>query len=146
MLWTRIKSGPSPATGKQGIIADQVRGDGQRSLARKPFIASAVAFGSSIIGTWPTCSNTCACAPVMPASRTETQLTSISRSWRPQRISVGARTSPSRSLSGWSRISDAITQKRSEEHTSELQSLMRISYAVFCLKQKKQKIQEEEPH
>src|SRR3546814_1245884 len=28
-------------------------------------------------------------------------------------------------------------QGRSEEHTSELQSLMRISYAVFCLKQKK---------
>src|SRR3546814_10687135 len=28
---------------------------------------------------------------------------------------------------------------RSEEHTSELQSLMRISYAVFCLKQKKSK-------
>src|SRR3546814_16423587 len=30
----------------------------------------------------------------------------------------------------------AVTQ-RSEEHTSELQSLMRISYAVFCLKKKK---------
>src|SRR3546814_7448461 len=29
---------------------------------------------------------------------------------------------------------------RSEEHTSELQSLMRISYAVFCLKKKKTKI------
>src|SRR3546814_8666978 len=29
-------------------------------------------------------------------------------------------------------------RKRSEEHTSELQSLMRISYAVFCLKKKKQ--------
>src|SRR3546814_4427402 len=28
---------------------------------------------------------------------------------------------------------------RSEEHTSELQSLMRISYAVFCLKKKRQK-------
>src|SRR3546814_9572160 len=28
--------------------------------------------------------------------------------------------------------------RRSEEHTSELQSLMRISYAVFCLKTKKQ--------
>src|SRR3546814_1567837 len=28
-------------------------------------------------------------------------------------------------------------KKRSEEHTSELQSLMRISYAVFCLKKKK---------
>src|SRR3546814_9660274 len=33
---------------------------------------------------------------------------------------------------GWSRVNT-----RSEEHTSELQSLMRISYAVFCLKKKK---------
>src|SRR3546814_3296726 len=31
-----------------------------------------------------------------------------------------------------------VRQDRSEEHTSELQSLMRISYAVFCLKKKKQ--------
>src|SRR3546814_1689762 len=34
-------------------------------------------------------------------------------------------------------ISDS---KRSEEHTSDLQSLMRISYAVFCLKKKQQRI------
>src|SRR3546814_3404413 len=35
-------------------------------------------------------------------------------------------------------IGDAILfQRRSEEHTSELQSLMRISYAVFCLTKKK---------
>src|SRR3546814_4428723 len=33
----------------------------------------------------------------------------------------------------------AGSQGRSEEHTSELQSLMRISYAVFCLKKKKNK-------
>src|SRR3546814_19362939 len=32
-------------------------------------------------------------------------------------------------------------ESRSEEHTSELQSLMRISYAVFCLKKKKRTIQ-----
>src|SRR3546814_6337650 len=32
------------------------------------------------------------------------------------------------------------TAVRSEEHTSELQSLMRISYAVFCLKKKKQHV------
>src|SRR3546814_4210099 len=32
---------------------------------------------------------------------------------------------------------DSPTRLRSEEHTSELQSLMRISYAVFCLKKKK---------
>src|SRR3546814_6532237 len=31
-------------------------------------------------------------------------------------------------------------QRRSEEHTSELQSLMRISYAVFCLKKKTRQI------
>src|SRR3546814_1648646 len=31
----------------------------------------------------------------------------------------------------------AVQPRRSEEHTSELQSLMRISYAVFCLKKKK---------
>src|SRR3546814_4080726 len=33
---------------------------------------------------------------------------------------------------------------RSEEHTSELQSLMRISYAVFCLKKKKNKIKKQQ--
>src|SRR3546814_7814324 len=33
------------------------------------------------------------------------------------------------------------TLSRSEEHTSELQSLMRISYAVFCLKKKTKKIE-----
>src|SRR3546814_1025530 len=33
--------------------------------------------------------------------------------------------------------SDEAGRHRSEEHTSELQSLMRISYAVFCLKKKK---------
>src|SRR3546814_5046398 len=32
-----------------------------------------------------------------------------------------------------------LRRERSEEHTSELQSLMRISYAVFCLKKKKTK-------
>src|SRR3546814_5072879 len=35
-------------------------------------------------------------------------------------------------------LADRGLQARSEEHTSELQSLMRISYAVFCLKKKKQ--------
>src|SRR3546814_3135518 len=50
----------------------------------------------------------------------------------------------------WQAISGKIeemllifVQDRSEEHTSELQSLMRISYAVFCLKKK---IKQEEQH
>src|SRR3546814_1604358 len=54
--------------------------------------------------------------------------------------SIGARSSagsplaanPNICVPGYHRIC------RSEEHTSELQSLMRISYAVFCLKKKKQ--------
>src|SRR3546814_7010825 len=33
---------------------------------------------------------------------------------------------------------DILARPRSEEHTSELQSIMRISYAVFCLKKKKE--------
>src|SRR3546814_3144113 len=40
---------------------------------------------------------------------------------------------------GTPKDSVVIRMRRSEEHTSELQSLMRISYAVFCLKKKKSK-------
>src|SRR3546814_3807486 len=40
---------------------------------------------------------------------------------------------------------DAVAMGRSEEHTSELQSLMRISYAVFCLKKKKKKRDRNQP-
>src|SRR3546814_5675292 len=36
--------------------------------------------------------------------------------------------------------------RRSEEHTSELQSLMRISYAVFCLKKKTKRLIKLQPH
>src|SRR3546814_8829340 len=43
-----------------------------------------------------------------------------------------------RRLSGFD-IPDDPAARRSEEHTSALQSLMRISYAVFCLKKKKTK-------
>src|SRR3546814_35965 len=41
----------------------------------------------------------------------------------------------------WIEVDRRTPYLRSEEHTSELQSLMRISYAVFCLKKKKQDIQ-----
>src|SRR3546814_5753808 len=46
----------------------------------------------------------------------------------------------------WTYISASVaTSARSEEHTSELQSLMRISYAVFCLKKKKQNSNKQHP-
>src|SRR3546814_1836055 len=40
----------------------------------------------------------------------------------------------------------ALIELRSEEHTSELQSLMRISYAVFCLKKKTSKLNTQNTH
>src|SRR3546814_995014 len=43
-------------------------------------------------------------------------------------------TTPLRAMAGFNEV-----EMRSEEHTSELQSLMRISYAVFCLKKKNNK-------
>src|SRR3546814_8206231 len=39
----------------------------------------------------------------------------------------------------WTKLSETAEAGRSEEHTSELQSLMRISYAVFCLNKKMKK-------
>src|SRR3546814_3742951 len=42
------------------------------------------------------------------------------------------------------RVAGRPSRDRSEEHTSELQSLMRISYAVFCLKKKKYQTTEQQ--
>src|SRR3546814_10523243 len=56
--------------------------------------------------------------------------------WRPQggrRLQIQRRRRNRKERRG------ATALSRSEEHTSELQSLMRISYAVFCLKKKKRK-------
>src|SRR3546814_5485053 len=44
---------------------------------------------------------------------------------------------PRAGVGGVGRAQVRVSTDRSEEHTSELQSLMRISYAVFCLKKKK---------
>src|SRR3546814_4123893 len=46
---------------------------------------------------------------------------------------------PETTSSSYQRLQQGVLE-RSEEHTSELQSLMRISYAVFCLKKKKTQI------
>src|SRR3546814_1773830 len=66
--------------------------------------------------------------PVPPASERSTRPSAASAI-----ASSAARSSPMR----WA-MAGVATPNRSEEHTSELQSLMRISYAVFCLKKKKQ--------
>src|SRR3546814_9658156 len=58
--------------------------------------------------------------------------------FRGQKWNTGCATRLSRTIGSLSgRNSPSSRFLRSEEHTSELQSLMRISYAVFCLKKKK---------
>src|SRR3546814_1619141 len=55
---------------------------------------------------------------------------------------IDTRMGPTRHASENRRVpSRGFICRRSEEHTSELQSLMRISYAVFCLKKKNNKTQ-----
>src|SRR3546814_10584551 len=64
--------------------------------------------------------------------------------WRWQRLAISEhhdpavfqKTSDDRSHPNPRRHASHARYQRSEEHTSELQSLMRISYAVFCLKKK----------
>src|SRR3546814_9931765 len=58
----------------------------------------------------------------------------------PRLVRVGARAQPHRDGAPGRRaavVRGPVAVPRSEEHTSELQSLMRISYAVFCLKKNK---------
>src|SRR3546814_6121361 len=62
-----------------------------------------------------------------------------SSAWKRGSSRIGSQVGSMRRCAGLTHHND-----RSEEHTSELQSLMRISYAVFCLKKKKQKIQKTE--
>src|SRR3546814_4695432 len=58
------------------------------------------------------------------------------RRCRPRRRALSGQETGSGSLI----VLGGLSKKRSEEHTSELQSLMRISYAVFCLKKKNNNI------
>src|SRR3546814_10581022 len=59
-------------------------------------------------------------------------LDGYSRAYAVNLAATLSRTPVSQSLTG--RLGDVSRSFRSEEHTSELQSLMRTSYAVFCLK------------
>src|SRR3546814_3424883 len=64
--------------------------------------------------------------------------------WRTEPLAVYSAKAISATRSGfsqrtWRAAAGSTASGRSEEHTSELQSLMRISYAVFCLKKKRNK-------
>src|SRR3546814_2276159 len=66
--------------------------------------------------------------------RSVTEIPKEIAGWRTMNSAVSALTSKGAIATG-----KLMRSVRSEEHTSELQSLMRISYAVFCLKKKKKK-------
>src|SRR3546814_5404873 len=77
------------------------------------------------------------------STRTDTLFpyTTLFRSLCTQSPRDGAGLSRHRQVDAY-RAGRRAAELRSEEHTSELQSLMRISYAVFCLKKKKQNTKE----
>src|SRR3546814_9673931 len=112
---------PEVAVGS-GHVVSSLRAQASPAERMRPFIraSSTTDFGPS--------------ATILPPSMTISRSTSESMELRwvtSSRVLPGS-ASPSRVLKAFSVL------LRSEEHTSELQSLMRISYAVFCLKQKNQ--------
>src|SRR3546814_1406353 len=78
--------------------------------------------------------------PFGPISVQRIRLSSVSESKLSLRASVSVKVSvsvaPGTSIARVTGGTSTGAESRSEEHTSELQSLMRISYAVFCLKKK----------
>src|SRR3546814_9817700 len=99
------------------------------------------------------CSSDLGVADVLRVARPEVQVTAAEpavasllagKDWSPHKIQgwtpdfVPAVLDP-KSATRILTVDDTVARDRSEEHTSEIQSLMRISYAVFCLKKKNTK-------
>src|SRR3546814_4530580 len=82
---------------------------------------------------------------IRTSGSTENQIKRMNAAFEELRVMVGTKLLPVitpliekiASALNWFTQLPVPVQNRSEEHTSELQSLMRISYAVFCLKKKK---------
>src|SRR3546814_6654956 len=83
--------------------------------------------------------------PYTTLFRSSARRTIASRGWMPGRLTqIRLPTVCREKLNMRKPLDDR--SNRSEEHTSELQSLMRISYAVFCLKKKKQETKHTQYH
>src|SRR3546814_1365792 len=76
------------------------------------------------------------------ANHPRVSLRAFDSAWKFMRVTVDSVAGPRSVLKGAPEVllDRCHLEPRSEEHTSELQSLMRISYAVFCLKKKQQSI------
>src|SRR3546814_3990231 len=71
---------------------------------------------------------------------TPMRLTGFEAVWPSLRPELAKACLASKMFLDWSTVTAPYRFRRSEEHTSELQSLMRISYAVFCLKKKTEEL------
>src|SRR3546814_4241481 len=82
---------------------------------------------------------TFSCGSLVSRLRISSEMPSLKYSFSasPLMLTNGSTAMVRRSSNGADVVGVACTSGRSEEHTSELQSLMRISYAVFCLTKKK---------
>src|SRR3546814_7860098 len=115
---------------RQAVIALRSPDDARRALdhpdLHQPTLTSAT--------SWWLCLNSS--SPSMrsgPRCSTVPRVSVICATWSPAFRSI-----PSATIirTSWRMATFCPSTRRSEEHTSELQSLMRISYAVFCLKKK----------
>src|SRR3546814_1605947 len=100
------------------------------------------------MSSWSSDANFSVSAPLpSPAYWIAAPIPSSSDKWRSTATISGSRPTPSMLLYSIGAFRPpprpSRTRARSEEHTSELQSLMRISYAVFCLTKKKKQLQHE---
>src|SRR3546814_3648355 len=114
-LCGRVGDRRGRAAGKRGHEKEGKRGSGQSVHRRSPVDSKRPG------ATAPTCVRERRRRTTHPAQRPSTSNSPI-----PTKLPSAYPSTP------------VATAGRSEEHTSELQSLMRISYAVFCLKKKKQ--------
>src|SRR3546814_2898573 len=107
----------------------------RRPRDRQPKISCNVEAGCSIFkgrhteARWP---------PTIPIAEAKFVASSQPKPYSPGKAGAASSTASGATDSA-NRIKPTPSAARSEEHTSELQSLMRISYAVFCLKKKKKK-------
>src|SRR3546814_4938411 len=128
-------------TKRDGFLRDVISGrrfdDRDRWLARGQLLFEPTSdLSVRLIADYAKRNEDCCAAVIQPASDT---------------VNVGGAivTQPSSVLALQRALGGVVLQDpydRSEEHTSELQSLMRISYAVFCLKKKKQQHKIHYPH
>src|SRR3546814_3713513 len=102
---------------------------GDKSISHRSLMLSALAVGESRVTGLLEGHDVLATAAAMRAMGATIERRDDGE-WRIHGVGVGGLLQPREALD---------MGNRSEEHTSELQSLMRISYAVFCLKKKKDK-------